>query len=92
MVCLTSNEANVVRSKLRFKHEIHDIIDLQVNSIDCLQEELCDMVILSTIAEDNREVKLVQDNNINAALTISRFAPTINLCCDFFFLLLLNHI
>uniref|UniRef100_A0A0E0MHP2 DNA2/NAM7 helicase-like C-terminal domain-containing protein n=1 Tax=Oryza punctata TaxID=4537 RepID=A0A0E0MHP2_ORYPU len=72
VVCLTSNEANVVRSKLRFKHEIHDIIDLQVNSIDCLQEELFDMVILSTISEDSTEVKLVKDNNINAALTISR--------------------
>ena len=73
IVCLSKDDCNAVGNLLSFKNEIHDRIHLEVKSIDNLQEESFDVIILSLLFEDDTELKHVKDNNLNVALTSSRY-------------------
>lgn len=74
VVCMSSTESNVVRGHFISKTEIHEKTRLQVTSVDRLKEESFDVVILSMLLEDGTELKCVKENNLNVALTSSRYA------------------
>ncbi|KAL6907869.1 hypothetical protein ACP4OV_002039 [Aristida adscensionis] len=71
LVCLLNNESNTV-CQLISKEQIYDKIDLHVTSIDDLQGEYFDVIILSLLVEDEAQLKCVKQNNLNVALTSSR--------------------
>jgi hypothetical protein len=79
VICLSKNEASIVRRQLRSNDEMHAKVNLVVKPIDELQPEWFDVVILSTIVDDYAEIHYIKDNNINAALTCARYAPRIYL-------------
>jgi hypothetical protein len=79
VICFSINDADAVRSQLKSKHKLHDSIILEVKSIDSLQLERFDLMILSTAIQDYNEFKIVKDNSINVALTSSRYYMRLNL-------------
>jgi hypothetical protein len=77
VICLSSKEANIVRRQLRYSDEMHAKVNLDVKSIDSLQQEWFDVTIISTNVKDRVELDFVKDNCINAALTCARYGPCI---------------
>lgn len=74
IVCLSLRDADAVRSQLTSHHKAHDNVMLEVKSIDCLQSEWFDLIILSTVVQNCTELQLVKGTSINVALTSARYA------------------
>ncbi|KAK1648046.1 hypothetical protein QYE76_065851 [Lolium multiflorum] len=72
VICLSTNDANIVRSQLTSKHKLHDKIILEVKSIDSLKLDWFDVVILSTLAQDYTKIQPVKETSLTVALTCSR--------------------
>jgi senataxin len=71
VICLSMNDANAVRRQLTSKHKLQDNIILAVKSIDSLQFDWFDVMILSTLGQDYTDLQLVKETSINVALTCS---------------------
>ncbi|TVU02629.1 hypothetical protein EJB05_51871, partial [Eragrostis curvula] len=72
VVCISSDEADTIQDWLRSKNEIYAKVHLHVKSLDNLQDESFDMVILSMLVEDETELTRIKENNLYAAITSSR--------------------
>lgn len=83
VVCLSSKEANTVGDQLGTMNEINDRCNLQVKFIDNLEGNLFDVIIISTIVEDDTERHCVSKSSLNVALTSARYASVIDLCHEF---------
>lgn len=83
VVCISSSGANDIREKLTTKAEIYSRVNVQVKPIDHLQGEFYDLIILLLTVKDHDELKTIQENSINVALTSSRFVLWLNLRVNF---------
>ncbi|CAL5010717.1 unnamed protein product [Urochloa decumbens] len=72
VVCLSSKEANAVGDQLGTMYEINDRFSLHVRLIGNLEGNLFDVIIISTIVEDDAELNCVSKNSLNVALTSAR--------------------
>lgn len=73
VICLSISDADAVRSQLISKHKSHENVRLQVKSIDSLELQWFDVVIISTVVQDYTELQRVKNTGINVALTCSRY-------------------
>ena len=72
VVCLSSKETNTVGNQLRSMYEMNDRFDLQVKLISNLEGNLFDVIMISTIIEDDAELNHVSKNSLNVTLTSAR--------------------
>lgn len=85
VLCLSSKEANTVGDQLRSMNEINDRCNLQVKLIDNLEGNLFDVIIISTIVEDDTELNCVRKSSLNVALTSARYTSITDLYHEFRF-------
>uniref|UniRef100_A0A0D9XUS6 DNA2/NAM7 helicase-like C-terminal domain-containing protein n=1 Tax=Leersia perrieri TaxID=77586 RepID=A0A0D9XUS6_9ORYZ len=71
IVCLCTNQVNTIINQLGTEYQNNNRINLEVNSIENMNEDWYDVIILSSHFDDKSELPM--DNRINVALTKSRY-------------------